>query len=70
MGAEGLIHVQLKLYVLFIAFAKIPELEGSISLSSLYGSDVNQGNLERRSVQDLPQEVRELPLRPTASEVA
>ena len=70
MGAEGLIHVQLKLYVLFIAFAKIPELEGSISLSSLYGSEVNQGNLERRSVQDLPQGVRELPLRPTASEVA
>ena len=54
MGAEGLIHVQLKLYLLFIAFAKIPELEGSISLSSLYGSDVNQGNLDRRSVQDLP----------------
>ena len=53
MGAEGLIHVQLKLYLLFIAFAKIPELEGSISLSSLYGSDVNQGNLERRSVQVL-----------------
>ena len=53
MEAEGLIHSQLKWYLLFIVSAKILELEGSISLSSLYGSDVNQGNLERRSVQVL-----------------
>ena len=52
-----------------IASAKFPGLEGSISLPSLYGSDVNQGNLERRSVQNMPLAVQELPLRPTASKV-
>ena len=52
MGAQGLIHDQLKLYLLFTASAKIPALERCISLSSFYGSDVEKGNLERRSVQD------------------
>ena len=43
MGAQGLIHDQLKLYLLFTASAKILELERCISLSNLYGSDVDQG---------------------------
>ena len=70
MGEKGLFYGQLKLYLLFIVCAKIPYLEESISPSSLYGSDIDQGNLERRSLQDLPQGARERPLRSTATEVA
>ena len=58
---------------MFIALAKIPEREGSILPSSLYGSGVNQENQEGRRVQDfllLPHESWELPQKPTVNEVA
>ena len=47
-GAESLIYGQLKSNLLFITLAKIPECEGNISPSSLYGSGVDEGNEEER----------------------
>ena len=51
-GTESFISNQLRLCLLFIASAKIPEREGSISPSSIYGSGVNLVNEEERWIWD------------------
>ena len=52
------------MYLLSIALTKISDGEGSTWPSSLYGSGVDQGNEERRCMQDfllLPQEFESFP---------